>query len=246
MCLETFLAVNLLADLMPIVATSRALGLFSWRRALAADALCALYAVIAVSRRGLWASPAAQAAMLGVLCCVLSGRMADRQFGRIVLSLCAAVLTSGGVAAIVHVSGVGAAILCPAFGSLTLCALFAAHPPASINYQVEVSLLVDGRTARFTALVDTGNRLREPLSGLPVLIAEAGLLRGLLPADGYRMLHYGAIGGEGRMACFRPAAVWVGHGPGRRRAPDVWIAVAPKRLPGVFRALAPSMFALYM
>ena len=98
---------------------------------------------------------------------------------------------------------------------------------------------------RFSALIDTGNRLREPLSGLPVLIAEAALVRDILPETGYRMLGYGAIGGNGRMACFHPDALWICRGPRKRRGPDVWVAVSPEPLPGLCQALAPPEFASY-
>jgi len=39
-----------------------------------------------------------------------------------------------------------------------------------------------GRTARLTALVDTGNTLADPVTGRPVLVAEGEKLRALLPA----------------------------------------------------------------
>ena len=106
-------------------------------------------------------------------------------------------------------------------------------------------MCVNGRIARFPALIDTGNRLREPLSGLPVLIAEARVLRDILPPGGYRTLSFGGLGGVGRMACFRPDAVWIGRGAARRRGPDIWVAVSPAPLPGLCQALAPPEFALY-
>jgi stage II sporulation protein GA (sporulation sigma-E factor processing peptidase) len=45
--------------------------------------------------------------------------------------------------------------------------------------QVELTLL--GRTLRFTALHDTGNTLRDPLSGCPVLVTDWQVLSELLP-----------------------------------------------------------------
>jgi len=110
---------------------------------------------------------------------------------------------------------------------------------------VTLCLRVGSRSASFPALVDTGNRLREPLSGLPVLIAEAPLVRDILPKTGYRTLGFGALGGEGRMACFRPDALWIVSGRKRRRGPDIWVAVSPTPLPGLCQALAPPEFASY-
>jgi stage II sporulation protein GA (sporulation sigma-E factor processing peptidase) len=45
--------------------------------------------------------------------------------------------------------------------------------------QVELTLL--GKTLRFTALHDTGNTLRDPLSGCPVLVTDWQVLADLLP-----------------------------------------------------------------
>jgi stage II sporulation protein GA (sporulation sigma-E factor processing peptidase) len=45
--------------------------------------------------------------------------------------------------------------------------------------QVELTLL--GKTLQFTALHDTGNTLRDPLSGCPVLVTDWQLLAKLLP-----------------------------------------------------------------
>ena len=127
-------------------------------------------------------------------------------------------------------------------GLLTALLLMNRHPLRD-GWQVDIRLDVDGRTTRFSALIDTGNRLREPRSGQPVLIAEAGLLRSVLPETGYRVLPFGGVGGSGRMACFRPNEVWIERAGRRTRAPDVWIAIAPESLPGSARALAPCEFA---
>ena len=44
-----------------------------------------------------------------------------------------------------------------------------------------LTLILDERRVRLTALLDTGNTLRDPVSGLQVLVAEASVLRRLLP-----------------------------------------------------------------
>ena len=44
-----------------------------------------------------------------------------------------------------------------------------------------VEVWVAGRSCRFPALIDTGNDLREPISGLPVMVADYQALCPLLP-----------------------------------------------------------------
>ena len=96
---------------------------------------------------------------------------------------------------------------------------------------------------RFTAWVDTGNRLTEPFSGQPVLVASAPLVRRVLPERGFRQVAYGSVGGRGTLHCFRPERIYIFRAGRRRRAPDAWIAVFPDWLPGAARALVPAEIA---
>lgn len=49
-------------------------------------------------------------------------------------------------------------------------------------FQLPVQIRFGDATRELTALVDTGNRLRDPISGHPVMVVEAGALEGLVPA----------------------------------------------------------------
>jgi len=49
--------------------------------------------------------------------------------------------------------------------------------------RVRVTIWIDGKAVTCPGLVDTGNRLQDPLSGRPVLIAEAEVLAPLFPAQ---------------------------------------------------------------
>ena len=85
---------------------------------------------------------------------------------------------------------------------------------------VEVRLFHRGNAVALTALRDTGNNLRDPLTGEPVLVvdAEAGwALLGIEPEDfrdpaalvaahpelRLRLLHYGTVGNSGLLAAIR-------------------------------------------
>ena len=121
-----------------------------------------------------------------------------------------------------------------------------------VTWEVQVFLAAAGGEARFRALIDTGNRLREPFSGLPVLICERGVLSDVLPVGydalppgdappGFRQIGYGALGGGGRLNCFRPELCLVDYGNGYLKSPDLWVAVYPGKMPGSVRALAPPV-----
>jgi len=45
-----------------------------------------------------------------------------------------------------------------------------------------VTVLMGGKEANFNAILDTGNSLKDPVSGLPVIVAEYDVMKGLLPA----------------------------------------------------------------
>lgn len=104
-------------------------------------------------------------------------------------------------------------------------------------------------TAEVTAMIDTGNRLREPFSDLPVLIVSARCLttvidavcmdeREILP-PGFRVVRYRVLGGGGYMRCFRPERISALKGREWIDAPDMWVAIYPGSIPGGLDALAP-------
>ena len=241
--IEGYLAINLTADFALLAAVSRAMGLFSWRGVLAGDGVCAAFAVLAVACPGLrtfaaLASPAAAAL-------VITRRAAPRLWAIFTLTLFAQALLCAGLARLLPPAAPWAAPTCLGLGALITLAVNVGRPAGSGDWQVALCLASGGRQVRFSALIDTGNRLREPLSGLPVLIAEAALVRDILPGTGYRTLVYGAIGSDGQMACFRPDALWICRGGRKRQGPEVWVAVSPEPLPGLCQALAPPVFASY-
>lgn len=118
---------------------------------------------------------------------------------------------------------------------------------------VLVQIQVGPRTVRLTALVDTGNRLTDPLSGRPALVAPASRVRDLLPAgvaqrwaagadaerltlalakagwaERCRVLPYQAVGKTGGMlAGFMPDAVAVWHKGAWLPARPAVVALAP-------------------
>jgi len=243
MTIEGFLAINLIADFVLLASVSRAFGLFSWRRVLAADAACGALAALAGVRATMGPFVALASPALAAL--IITRRAAPKLWALFTLTLLGHALLCGGIARLLPLAPELASPVCLGTGALLTLVVSAGRPPVSRDWQVTLCLRVGSRSARFSALIDTGNRLREPLSGLPVLIAEAPLVRDILPQTGYRTLGFGALGGEGRMACFRPDALWIDVGRRRRQGPDVWVAVSPTPLPGLCQALAPPEFASY-
>ena len=95
-----------------------------------------------------------------------------------------------------------------------------------------------GRQVSIDAIIDTGNLLCEPFSGLPVIVAEMDALESVLPeglenfpeqpASGIRVIPYCGVGGEGIMPAFRPEKLTAVLPGSRPRSADAYIGVLRK------------------
>ena len=100
--------------------------------------------------------------------------------------------------------------------------------------------------SEFTAIIDTGNLLTEPLSALPVLIADEkalgnGFLSFALRSGRTRTAAYASVGGDGQMACLRPDEMQVNVTGKWMKAPEMWLGLYPGVMRGSVHALAPSI-----
>jgi len=129
---------------------------------------------------------------------------------------------------------------------------------------VAVRVAVAGQNIDLIALVDTGNRLRDPLGESPVLVIEARALRGLLPpdllasaaarqpawadiatawegspwADRLRLIPYSALGSSGGLLVgFRPDRAVVAGWPVE---PTIGLSAVPLDPDGRYQALCPA------
>ncbi|MCC8023126.1 MAG: sigma-E processing peptidase SpoIIGA [Clostridiales bacterium] len=103
-------------------------------------------------------------------------------------------------------------------------------------YHITVHSL--GKEASFTAFVDSGNKLREPFSNTPVIVADRGRMEGLYHAERMRIIPYHTVGGSGMLEAFKPDMVLVDTGSGAREIKDVYIALSEDRFQnGDFKGL---------
>jgi stage II sporulation protein GA (sporulation sigma-E factor processing peptidase) len=132
---------------------------------------------------------------------------------------------------------------------------------------VEATVEVDGRSTSFCGLVDTGNELCDPVSGLPVLVAEASVLAPVVPGEWREALAHGpgrlglpqddawlarlclipyrTVASRGGMLVgFRPDRVLISSKDGAGRATDrVVVAACPGRLGEAYRGIIPPSIA---
>ena len=91
----------------------------------------------------------------------------------------------------------------------------------------------------FSAKVDTGNSLKEPFSGNPVVVAYEKAVSDIIPPEGsmgLRLVPYGTVSGDGLLKAFKPDEFTVLYGKHKAETKNVYIAVS-KTKPGEFDAL---------
>lgn len=203
--LDLAIGLNFLVDLLLLAGTNRLCGFpAGWGR-------CALGAALGGIYGGACLIPGWLFLGNFLWCCVSLGLMCLLAFGAggwkrwcvfLLLSL-----ALGGAGAALE-TGAGAIALC-AGGIWGICRLTGSglgkrYLPLEVHFQ--------DRQIRVTALLDTGNQLKDPLTGESVLILDpesAGILTGLTRAQlarpltamnpGFRLIPYRALGVEGGM-----------------------------------------------
>ncbi len=109
--------------------------------------------------------------------------------------------------------------------------------PKDIGCTVRIRLC--GRSIAFSGRLDTGSSLKEPFSGLPVIVAKRSLFSSLSEmteqtdkaGNGYtwqekgmRVIPYSSVGGEGMLYAFHPEGIIIINSGVKRKA-DAYIAL---------------------
>ena len=236
---EACFLINFAVDAALIGVVARANGCFRARRAALAALIGALYALSVARLSPRLAHPAVQLALIVPVALIVSGDPDPRRWGAIAFQLLCGALLLGGAGALLPERFLPAAPAALAAGLAALAALLGLRRRRINGWEVTVLLSVRGRTAGFRALIDTGKPPARAVSGLPVLIAESALVKGLLAADAGRRAalpfhrlrsagrrRHGALLPAGRSAhpsgrAARPRAGGLGRGLSRQDArPD--------------------------
>lgn len=243
MSIERCFLTNQLFDFFLLAAVSRGMGRFSLRRIALAACLSALYALPATALG--WArAPALQLLLLVPLSALTAGQLRFEAYTLAGLGLITAVSVAGMAAVVTVMPPILKGLMCACVGAAFVIALLTKRRRFHTGQWLNVCISHRGKQVQLCALLDTGNRLTEPLSGLPVLIAQAYSISKLVPRSAERLVAYGGIGGGGVLECFLPDALTVSDGS-RREPVHAWVAACPEPLPCGIQALAPATFAVY-
>lgn len=212
--LDLVIALNFGVDLLLMVGTNRLSGFPpSWKRSMAAAALGGLYAgaCLLPGFRFLGGILWRTVSLVGMSVIAFGrGKSAIRR-GILFVLLSMAL---GGIAMGIGQGGFWS-LVAGAAGVCVMCAVGFRGPPGSRAY-VDVVLRYQGKTEKLLALRDTGNTLRDPVTGREVLIVGPGVAQRLLglskaqissPVEtvaagqipGLRLIPYSCVGSSGNM-----------------------------------------------
>lgn len=171
--LDLVVILNFLVDGLLLLGTNRLSGHPpGWRRALPAAALGGVYAgVCMVPGFSFLSNTFWRLVSLGTMAGIAFGwNLGALTRGAVFLLLSMAL---GGLALGLG-TGNFSSILLAAVALAVLCAVGLPHPVGSRSY-LPVQLRWKGESLDFTALIDTGNTLHDPVTGSPVLVAGADI-----------------------------------------------------------------------
>lgn len=206
--LDLVILLNFLVDGLLLLGTNRLTGYPpGWKRAALAAGVGGSYAGICLLPHcSFLGSLFFRTVVLGVMAVIAFGWNRSTLRRGLVFVLLSMAL--GGV--VVGLNGAGFGTLLLAAGTVAVLCQFGLQKPIGAQQFQPVELTWKGRKLRFTALVDTGNTLRDPVTGAAVLVAGAdvaekfgiahtylndpiaGLATGELP--GARLIPYRAVG----------------------------------------------------
>ena len=184
---------------------------------------------------------------LGVWLCY-GARGSAACFRCTVTTLGAGFLTGGVVSMLLERGAPALSALAAALAASMLLYMLITLLPTALAEVRQVELSLGERSVLLPAMLDSGNLLRDPVSGLPVLVAPRRALDVLLPLSrgtdaltelpqGFRLLRVRTAAGGGMMPLFRPDGCRL-YLNGRAVDAELLVAVAGREYGGV-QALVP-------
>ncbi len=108
------------------------------------------------------------------------------------------------------------------------------------------TLLVEsgGQCVTLFALADTGNRLREPFSGAPVIVAQEERLAALFDEKSQRLIPASTVSSTAYLRAFKPDRVTVKTAKGSEVLGDVYIALSTQMKDGCSAVINPEILCV--
>ena len=245
---EEFLLINFFMDFLILALSGRGIWFLSGLRLALSAMFASAYAYIdARFRLG-----AAGAVLSLFTMLLIAYPVSDRRlFLRGSVTFVTAMLMMGGTMGVFAKKGHGSLEAClmgAASGTIAVMMSKAVFPANFQTKRVHLRSTLVSCTVEFSAIVDTGNLLTEPISALPVVIADQKALgrafsEAAKSVQAFREVEYTTVSGTGRIRCIRPDRMDIRKNGKWVRAPDMWLGVYPGAFPTGVHALAPAICA---
>ena len=237
--LDTLFLMNAILDYFALLCTAILSGAQTHRLRIAvAGIVGGIYACLCVMPDWIWLISPAVKLSAGILMCVIAFGSERHLFVCcavffLISAVFGGLFTALGLACQGHIYiPIDFKVLVLTFaGSYALLKLMYQYIPKTHKQEYgEVEVQMNGKTAFFVALHDTGNELSDPISGLPVIICDASIMQELLPqlnwADykndplnllntsqpiSFRLIPYKTISGTGMLVGFKPDQVKINN-----------------------------------
>ena len=93
----------------------------------------------------------------------------------------------------------------------------------------------DNTCVSFESMVDTGCKLKEPFSGLPVIMAEEELLKSVnISPEKLRIIPFSTASGDGSVYGFKPSQIWIN---GQMLHSGCYIGICKNKIKGEIKSI---------
>ena len=105
------------------------------------------------------------------------------------------------------------------------------HPKVRVH---KITVIEGKDTFTFDSMVDTGCNLKEPFSGLPVIVAEREVIDTVIPEKKTRIVPFNTLSGDGMLKAFKPEKIII---DGKEYKSGVYIGVSDGKLTAQTKSL---------
>ncbi len=111
------------------------------------------------------------------------------------------------------------------------------------NLYCDILIENNNVSQKLKAKIDTGNNLKEPFSGLPVVVTEEKFIKNLLgKKTTFRVIPFNTVSSSGLMRAFKPDSVTIYYNK-KKYPKEAYIAISPESMASPdFSAISPFLF----
>ncbi len=129
-------------------------------------------------------------------------------------------------------------LLCAFFAYVVSCAVVRIYNRRLLKSEIYTLKIENGgKRVTLLAFADTGNKLREPFSSSPVIVAESEKLRGIMNTEKARLIPASTVNNSTFLKAFKPDKITIKTDKGEEVIENAYVALSEERFEGGFSAV---------